>query len=154
MHAVNLPDGSLVEYDSTSNPTSEEERPRAWWFAKDDPSVPGGKRYEGLDVTWGLLKDTLEKERYDVVLGFSQGAHHNRNSTGRSHANLSLSRVTGAALAGALTSKLHMPNNEINHPPLRLAILVSGLCVETVSITQFPLTLFALLTGLQRNAGS
>ena len=70
---MNLPDSSLVEYDSTSNPTSEEERPRAWWFAKDDPAVPGGKRYEGLQDTWQLLKETLEKEKFDVVLGFSQG---------------------------------------------------------------------------------
>lgn len=73
VHAVNLPDSSLVEYDSTSNATSEEERPRAWWFAKDDASVPGGKRYEGLVETWSVLKDILEKDKYDVVLGFSQG---------------------------------------------------------------------------------
>ena len=67
-----------MQYDSTANsdgsPVNQEEIPRAWWFAKE---VPGGekdkRRYEGLDETWSLLKETLEKEKFDVVLGFSQG---------------------------------------------------------------------------------
>jgi hypothetical protein len=74
VHSVNLPDSSLVQYDSTASPSSVEETPRAWWFAKDDSSLPGGKRYEGLDETWKLLQDLLESETFDVVLGFSQGA--------------------------------------------------------------------------------
>lgn len=76
MHSVNLPDGSLVQYDSTANAngdTNEEDRPRAWFFAKDVPGEPGKKKYEGLDETWKLLKETLESETFDVVLGFSQG---------------------------------------------------------------------------------
>lgn len=142
VHSVNLPDGSLVQYDSTANAdgsaVSEEERPRAWWFAKEIPGEKDKKRYEGLDETWSVLKEALEKEMFDVVLGFSQGEiplplgamrgrfrHHWPLLTCvyYSYSTLSL----GAALAGALASQLCLPNSPINHPPFKLAILVSGL---------------------------
>lgn len=77
VHAVNLPAGSLVQYDSTAdadgNAVNEEERPRAWWFAKEIAGEKDKKKYEGLEETWSLLKETLEKDTFDVVLGFSQG---------------------------------------------------------------------------------
>lgn len=73
VHSVNLPDGSLVSYDSTADTSNPEELPRAWFFAKDVEGQPGLKRYEGMGDTWKLLKETLEAERFDVVLGFSQG---------------------------------------------------------------------------------
>ena len=73
VQSVNLPQGSLVQYDSTANSENEEESPRAWWFAKELVDNKNGRRYEGIDDTWHLLKETLEKERFDVVLGFSQG---------------------------------------------------------------------------------
>lgn len=118
VHSVNLPDGSLVQYDSTAGTGSdvdEADRPRAWWFAKDQPGKEGEKRYEGLEETWALLKDTLEKEKYDVVLGFSQGA----------------------ALAGALASRLTLPESGINHPPFKLAILVSGFAMSDTKVPCF-----------------
>lgn len=66
-----------MQYDSTANsdgsPVNQEEIPRAWWFAKEIPGEKDKKRYEGLDETWSFLKETLEKEKFDVVLGFSQG---------------------------------------------------------------------------------
>lgn len=74
MHSVNLPDGSLVQYDSTAGADGNaEEIPRAWWFAKEIAGEEDKKKYEGLEETWSLLKETLEKETFDVVLGFSQG---------------------------------------------------------------------------------
>lgn len=73
VHSVNLPDGSLVQYDSTANADNEEEKPRAWWFAKEIPGEKDKKKYEGMEETWKLLKETLEKEPFDIVLGFSQG---------------------------------------------------------------------------------
>jgi hypothetical protein len=141
VHSVNLPDGSLVQYDSTAGTGSdvdEADRPRAWWFAKDQPGKEGEKRYEGLEETWALLKDTLEKEKYDVVLGFSQGERDKLRLLGglyyRAPLGVEAELVTvftsaGAALAGALASRLTLPESGINHPPFRLAILVSGLLV-------------------------
>ena len=73
MPAVDLPEGSLTQYDSTADSGGEENVPRAWWFAKELEGVKGGRSYGGLDESWRLLKDTLEKERFDILLGFSQG---------------------------------------------------------------------------------
>lgn len=134
---MNLPDGSLVQYDSTANADNEEERPRAWWFAKEIPGEKDKKRYEGMEETWKLLKETLEKEPFDIVLGFSQG----ESGFGRHRYQLytqhcsplmlyvyrTIFLMIGAALAGALASQLSLPNSPINHPPFKLAILVSGL---------------------------
>ena len=75
VQSVNLPDGSLISYDSTASgdSTNPEEIPRAWFYAKDVEGKPGEKRYEGMDETWALFKRILEAEQYDAVLGFSQG---------------------------------------------------------------------------------
>ena len=141
VHSVNLPDGSLVQYDSTAGTGSdvdEADRPRAWWFAKDQPGKEGEKRYEGLEETWALLKDTLEKEKYDIVLGFSQGERDEPQLLRTvlldaldddAEPVVTASTLTGAALAGALASRLTLPESGINHPPFKLAILVSGLFV-------------------------
>lgn len=144
VHSVNLPDGSLVQYDSTAGTGSdvdEADRPRAWWFAKDQPGKEGEKRYEGLEETWTLLKDTLETEKYDVVLGFSQGERGGLPHLGGLLVSLNVKAelvvpaytLAGAALAGALASRLTLPESGINHPPFKLAILVSGLFVTNAA---------------------
>lgn len=141
VHSVNLPDGSLIQYDSTAgSATSPEEIPRAWFFAKDvvDPSGRSVKQYEGMDEAWAVLKSTLEETTYDAVLGFSQGVlavlFNSEPASRHSHHCPDLHRLhllpKGAAMAGALASRLASPDSGIDHPPFKLAVLVSGLWVQ------------------------
>jgi len=98
---------------------SEADTPRAWFFAKDTPDPTGrqpSKYYKGLDETWAMFKELLEKEKFDVVLGHSQGS----------------------AMAGALASRLARPDSGINHPPFKLAILSGGFAIQDNKGEFFP----------------
>jgi hypothetical protein len=97
------------ELDSATNLQDDEElKPRAWWLASD--LVDGSKHYRGFEDSLKLLLDTLSKDSFSGIFGFSQGA----------------------AMAGILAALLNRPTL---HPlldsypslqPLPFSILVAG----------------------------
>ncbi|KZT61195.1 hypothetical protein CALCODRAFT_514934 [Calocera cornea HHB12733] len=81
-----------------------EETPRGWCTFNEDRT-----RYHGVEEAFAFLKPIMERERFDGVIGFSQGA----------------------ALAAYLCAYLEDPTTHPLfehrfHPPLKFAILCSG----------------------------
>ncbi|KAF8601699.1 FSH1-domain-containing protein [Ceratobasidium sp. AG-I] len=88
-------------------PDEPELQPRAWWTVNSDKSV-----YYHLPETVEYLKNYLKNERFDGILGFSQGS----------------------CMAAVITAVLERPESyppflidgEAPHPPFKFSILVSG----------------------------
>ncbi|KZT69633.1 FSH1-domain-containing protein [Daedalea quercina L-15889] len=81
--------------------------PRGWWRVNAERTLTNG-----LEDSLATLRDVLAKDRYDGVLGFSQGA-------------------AMAAILAALLEKpgVHPPfliNGEPPHPPLEFCVAVAG----------------------------
>ncbi|TCD66755.1 hypothetical protein EIP91_000996 [Steccherinum ochraceum] len=82
-------------------------QPRGWWKAD-----PERKQTIGIEASIALLRDVLQKDRYEGVFGFSQGA-------------------SMAALLAALLERPHsrpefLVNGEAPHPPLKFCVAVAG----------------------------
>ncbi|GBE80767.1 hypothetical protein SCP_0304860 [Sparassis crispa] len=81
--------------------------PRGWWRAE-----PGSRQTFGLEDSLTLLRDVLQKDHYDGVFGFSQGA----------------------AMAALLAALLERPdvyppflvNGQAPHPPFQYCVSVAG----------------------------
>ncbi|KAH7925296.1 FSH1-domain-containing protein [Leucogyrophana mollusca] len=96
--------GALGVPEAASDPNMT---PRAWWKSNADRTVT-----HGMEESLLLLKDTLSRNRYDGVFGFSQGA-------------------AMAALLAALLEKPHLYppfliNEQPPHPPFQFCVAVSG----------------------------
>merc|ERR1711974_246820 len=99
-------------------------------YAKDAKGQPA-KEYTGLDEAWAVLKETLEATTYDAVLGFSQGASLRIERTPRLRGTLN-------NLTLARDRKLSLPDSGIDHPPFKLAVLVSGFAMYDSKAEFFP----------------
>ncbi|KAG2055547.1 FSH1-domain-containing protein [Suillus hirtellus] len=94
---------------SEANATSSDPltTPRAWWKTNPEKTIA-----HGLEESILLLRDILQRDRYDGVFGFSQGA----------------------AMAALLTALLERPHlyppflvdGEAPHPPFKFCVAVSG----------------------------
>ncbi|KAG0666157.1 hypothetical protein C6P46_005508 [Rhodotorula mucilaginosa] len=75
-HVVEMPttDANKFDSDASAAPTSEADTPRAWWFAERAPSDGHFRKFKQFDETLEYLRDILEKQHFDGVFGFSQGA--------------------------------------------------------------------------------
>lgn len=94
---------------SEANTTSSDPSatPRAWWKSNPERTVT-----HGLEDSILLLRDILQRDRYDGVFGFSQGA-------------------AMAALLAALLEQPHsyppfLIDGEAPHPPFKFCVAVSG----------------------------
>lgn len=94
---------------SEANMTSSDPSttPRAWWKTNPEKTIA-----HGLEDSILLLKDILQRDRYDGVFGFSQGA-------------------AMAALLAALLERPHsyppfLVDGEAPHPPFKFCVAVSG----------------------------
>lgn len=67
-------DANKFDSDASAAPTSEADTPRAWWFAERAPSDGHFRKFKQFDETLEYLRDILEKQHFDGVFGFSQGA--------------------------------------------------------------------------------
>ncbi|KAG2153248.1 serine hydrolase FSH [Suillus clintonianus] len=81
--------------------------PRAWWKSNPEKTVA-----HGLEESLLILRDILQRDRYDGVFGFSQGA-------------------AMAALLAALLERPHLYppfliDGEAPHPPFKFCVAVSG----------------------------
>ncbi|KAL0955690.1 hypothetical protein HGRIS_001914 [Hohenbuehelia grisea] len=110
LHPVDLstfaanPQASLEALKSVDDPSAT---PRAWWRANDERT-----RAFGLEITLERLRDLLKREKFDGVLGFSQGA-------------------ACAALLSALLEKPHvyppfLVEGKSPHPPFEFCVAISG----------------------------
>ncbi|KZO93845.1 hypothetical protein CALVIDRAFT_566077 [Calocera viscosa TUFC12733] len=110
LHPPDQPRGfSLVDEEGFALPPrtpvlDREETPRGWSTFNEDRT-----RYYGVDEAFEYLKPVMERERFDGVIGFSQGA----------------------ALASYLCAYLEDPSahplfEPRFHPPFKFAILCSG----------------------------
>ncbi|KIK61369.1 hypothetical protein GYMLUDRAFT_42956 [Collybiopsis luxurians FD-317 M1] len=109
LQPVDLPAPSQMGYFAgfDSEPPSKEPQ-RGWWKTQNVQSIAAG-----LEVTLALLKNVLkEQEKFDGVLGFSQGA------------------VLAALLAGLLERPEKYPSwfedGKAPHPPFEFCIAVAG----------------------------
>ncbi|RCI04223.1 hypothetical protein CU098_012117 [Rhizopus stolonifer] len=83
---------------------SEEHKPFGWWYSPTYKPVKDGY-FVGYKESVEYIKSVLnEQGPFDGILGFSQGA----------------------CFAALLTELLETRNPNFNHPPFKLAILVSG----------------------------
>lgn len=94
---------------SEANTTSSDPSttPRAWWKTNPEKTIA-----HGLEESILLLRDILQRDRYDGVFGFSQGA-------------------AMAALLAALLERPHLyppflVDGEAPHPPFKFCVAVSG----------------------------
>ncbi|KAG2043829.1 serine hydrolase FSH [Suillus americanus] len=94
---------------SEANTTSSDPSttPRAWWKSNPERTIA-----HGLEDSILLLRDILQRDRYDGVFGFSQGA-------------------AMAALLAALLERPHsyspfLIDGEAPHPPFKFCVAVSG----------------------------
>ncbi|KAH9067735.1 FSH1-domain-containing protein [Lactarius vividus] len=104
-HGTSLDAFGAAEASTTSEDPAL--KPRGWW--RTDPTRT---RTDGLEESLAYLRDILRTQRFEGVLGFSQGAGL-------------------AALLAALLERphLHPPflvDGEPPHPPLRFCVAVSG----------------------------
>ncbi|KAG9077350.1 hypothetical protein FS749_010772 [Ceratobasidium sp. UAMH 11750] len=99
---------SAQALDTIQAPPDEPElQPRAWWRANREKT-----EYYGVSATVAYLRNYLKDQRFNGVLGFSQGA----------------------GMAAALAAMLERPESyptimvdgKAPHPPLEFCILVSG----------------------------
>lgn len=93
------------EANSTSSDPST--TPRAWWKTNPEKTTA-----HGLEDSIIILRDILQRDRYDGVFGFSQGA-------------------AMAALLAALLERPHsyspfLIDGEAPHPPFKFCVAVSG----------------------------
>lgn len=118
---------------SEANTTSSDPStmPRAWWKSNPERTIA-----HGLEDSILLLRDILQRDRYDGVFGFSQGA-------------------AMAALLAALLEKPHsyppfLIDGEAPHPPFKFCVAVSGfkapgsLSAETFGTSYYTPTLHVL----------
>lgn len=89
---------------TSSDPSST---PRAWWKTNPEKTIA-----HGLEESILLLRDILQRDRYDGVFGFSQGA-------------------AMAALLATLLERPHsyppfLVDGEAPHPPFKFCVAVSG----------------------------
>lgn len=94
---------------SEANTTSSDPSttPRAWWKTNPEKTIA-----HGLEDSIIILRDILQRDRYDGVFGFSQGA-------------------AMAALLAALLERPHsyspfLIDGEAPHPPFKFCVAVSG----------------------------
>ncbi|KAG1781978.1 serine hydrolase FSH [Suillus placidus] len=95
------------EANTTSSGSDPSTTPRAWWKTNPEKTIA-----HGLEDSILFLRDILQRDRYDGVFGFSQGA----------------------AMAALLTALLERPHSyppflidgEAPHPPFKFCVAVSG----------------------------
>lgn len=118
---------------SEANMTSSDPSttPRAWWKSNPEKTIA-----HGLEDSIIILRDILQRDRYDGVFGFSQGA-------------------AMAALLAALLERPHsyppfLIDGEAPHPPFKFCVAVSGfkapgsLSAETFGISYSTPTLHVI----------
>ncbi|GAA94108.1 uncharacterized protein L969DRAFT_93493 [Mixia osmundae IAM 14324] len=112
-HIIAKPDSStdLSSFGAEDVGSSDDDPssvPRSWWDARDGPS--GRREIHGYTESLAYLHPMLIKNKYDAVIGFSQGA----------------------AMAALLTVLLHRPELEVSFaqgeriPPFKASIFISG----------------------------
>ncbi|KZO93847.1 hypothetical protein CALVIDRAFT_566079 [Calocera viscosa TUFC12733] len=110
LHLPDQPQGfSILDEDGFAIPSQTplfeaEETPRGWCTFNEDKT-----RYEGAEDAFRVMKSVLERERFDGVIGFSQGA--------------ALGAYLCAFLEDPSTHPLFHPRF---HPPFKFAILASS----------------------------
>jgi len=90
-----------------STETDDSLTPRAWWRANEDKTV-----YYGLEGSLELFKEVLSKNKFDGVLGFSQGA--------------TMAAIVAAILERPESYPGFVVDGQPIHPKLEFFIPVSG----------------------------
>ncbi|EJD40334.1 FSH1-domain-containing protein [Auricularia subglabra TFB-10046 SS5] len=101
--------GNLDVVETKPEPTEPEEIPRAWWRSDET-----GTNYRGVEQSLLFLRDHLLKEKYNGVLGFSQGA--------------TMAAILAATLEQpSLAEKYGMlVDGKMPHPPLEFCVIAAG----------------------------
>lgn len=107
-------DANKFDSDASAAPTSEADTPRAWWFAERSESFRTFKQYEETLV---YLRGILEKQQFDGIFGFSQGA---------ACAAILTALCENPQLDPVFAKPSEDPNVTWPPPPFKFAILSAG----------------------------
>lgn len=107
-------DANKFDSDASAAPTSEADTPRAWWFAERSQEFRTFRQYEETLV---YLRGILEKQHFDGVFGFSQGA---------ACAAILAALCENPQLDPVFAKPSEDPNVTWPPPPFKFAILSAG----------------------------